>query len=155
MKFNQDFFRANSNRLAKKNFLRTDFLFFITGIIILGLTILFLRSPLKINIHDTYLLIAKTDIAVGFFLLFLILALIYFLFIKLNRPLRKTLGITHYLLTTISLVAIATLCIFSSGESMTQPFDFMTFIAISVLVFAVGQLILVLNIAVSLLNKRH
>lgn len=152
-----------------KNYLRPDFLFSITGILLLVCGLLFFHSKSDIVLHDTYFVFTQSYISVAIFLLFLIFGSIYFIFLKLNRQLKKGLGLTHWFISTVTILSIIFLFMFhsvempkryySSGEDINQTIrmtnNINALITVCVLVFALGQLLFLLNILLSLTKSRQ
>lgn len=148
-----------------RQYLRIDFLFAITGLVVLLVGCLFFDSPFNINIHDTQFSSSHAHISILLFLIFLIFALIYGALIKFERRLVKGLNVTHYFLTITPCLAIITIQFiqvklnrYIASEHMSEEMDNMTNLYIvfsmSVLLFLLGQVLFIVNIAISLIRKK-
>lgn len=145
-----------------RQYTQTDILFSITGLLILLIGVLFFRSTFDLAIHDTYIVISQTHIAIALCALFFFFSLLYYIFKKLNRPLYRKLGLMHYFLTILPLV---TTCIINSLPSRNRAYENMSeemenmgkfniIISISVLLCLLGQLLFVANIIATLFRKK-
>ena len=132
---------------------RIDFLFGITGLLILTLGLIFFRSTLEFPIHDTYFVIDQMHIVIGLAVVFLLISLVYFTFAKFSRPLKFSLGLIHYLITIIAIVifVFGPVELFESRRytADSNPFDVSYGLSDSVLIIfgglALGQLFFLVN----------
>jgi heme/copper-type cytochrome/quinol oxidase subunit 1 len=145
-----------------RQYTQTDFLFTITGGLILLIGQFFSNSILDIAIHDTYLLISYMHVAIILCASFLFFAFIYFILKKVNKPLYSVLGWTHYCLTVLPLLS-ATVINFTPNrhfanqnfnEEMANAERYNVIIVISVLLCILGQFLFVVNIIASLLKRK-
>lgn len=144
-----------------RQYIHTDFLFTISGILILFCSLLFFHSTFDIPIHDTYFVISQTHIAIALCALFMFFALVYFSFKKANRPLYKRLGATHFILTILPILTVSIIQLLPSrhrvyqnmSEEMDNAAKFNVIISISILLCLIGQLLLLVNIVATLIRK--
>jgi len=145
-----------------KNFSRIDFLFSVTGLFVLLVGLIFFRSAFDINVHDTYFVIANSHITIGLTFLFFIFSLIYFSFARLGRPLKKGLGLTHYIITVLTLFITVFPPTFlfkptrysPADASLDSNFDVNTLILLVFFTFILGQLLFLINIIWTLIRSK-
>lgn len=140
-----------------KVFLWTTLLF---SVIILIMNLRSNNHTIDISIHDTYLVIAKFHIWLGLTLFLATLTLVYFMLDKTNRTLNTFLTTAHYIMTIVPLVIIP-ICINQAQRTIDRytPTTFYAelnngltltkIVLLLILILLVGQLLLVINIAIS------
>ena len=115
-------------------------------------------SGLDINIHDTYFVIAQFDLSVMIAVCLFILGLVYFTFKKLRIELKKWLNLVHTVITLLGTFYIAypfDIFVASQPEGFPKyPADLNMEITIAIIVVVSIQLVLLINIGMSLLKKR-
>ncbi|MFD1255814.1 hypothetical protein ACFQ3S_03315 [Mucilaginibacter terrae] len=82
-------------------FLKAEYLFLLSGLCLLIIGFFNLAKEVDINMHDTYFVVAGSHLMYLTSAFFILIALIYFLFTKLLRPLNLAIGLLHYTLTLI------------------------------------------------------
>ena len=87
-----------------KSKIRLDLLFAITGTILFLLVSFLFSSALDINFRDTYFVLAPFHAGFLILILFLFFGMFHFIFLQLKRPLRRSLGLVHYAVTTITIL---------------------------------------------------
>ena len=148
-----------------RKYLRVDFLFAITGLIVLLAGCLFFDSNFDISIHDTTFSTTHAHISILLFTLFLLFALIYSRIIKAQRRLVKGLNVIHYFLTILPCLAFISIRFievnlnrYIASEHMSEEMDNMAKLYIvfsmSVLLCLLGQILFIVNIAISLIRKK-
>lgn len=78
-------------------------LFFGVILIILGVGFLTPKGDLSYDVYDTYYVISKRDLAILLSFLYALLAMVYFVFIKLSFKLVNWMTITHVLISILGL----------------------------------------------------
>ena len=144
------------------NLKRIDFLFSLTGLLVLAIGLIFFRSTLDINIHETYLVIAQTHIALGLAFLYLLISLIYCSFTKFSQPLKYRLGQIHYIITTLALLIFVfpPTYLFQPRRYTpdSNPFDkgldINEFIVFVFFGFILAQIIFLINIIWTILGRK-
>lgn len=144
------------------NLKRIDFLFSLTGLLVLSIGLIFFRSTLDINIHDTYLVIAQTHIAMGLAFMYFLISLIYFSFKKFSKPLKYRLGQIHYLITTSALLIFIFPPTYffpserytTSSTSFSTGFDIHEFLVFVFFGFILAQIIFLINIIWTIFGEK-
>lgn len=139
------------------------FLFATTAVLILLFGFLNSQSTLNVNKHDTYFVIASFHVALFLCGIFLLLAIIYYAFLRCKIPLYKGLGITHFLMSIIPVLVIqyivrapmAHRVYQHMSDEMSNLGKVNAMISISVLFGIIGQLLFLINIIVTLLRKNN
>jgi heme/copper-type cytochrome/quinol oxidase subunit 1 len=145
-----------------KKYVQPEFLFLITGLLIVAYRLLFVHEPLDIAIHDTYILVDSLHITFLVTILFVILSFPYTLLREANKPLSKTGGWLHYILTMAPLLAfILALPItiqynsnHSFSENMQYAEKYNILMTVSCMLCVLGQLVFLVNILVSLFKRK-
>ncbi len=118
------------------------------------------NNTIDISIHDTYLIIAKFQVWLGLTLFLAGLTFVYYILNKFNRAPIAFLTILHYLMTVAPIVIIP-ICINQAQRTLNRytPTSFyaelnnglvLTKIILAlILIFFVGQLLFIINIAIS------
>ena len=141
---------------------RIDFLFAVTGIIFLAAGTLFFQSDLDINIHDTYIVLPKWQIAIGLSCILFFISLIYFSFDKFGRPLKVKMGLAHYILTVLSLLIFIFPPTFLFAATRYRPgadpfqsdFDINTFLVFVFFILFFGQILFIINIVRTIIGRK-
>lgn len=81
-------------------------LFFGLILIILGIGFLMPKEDLSFNFYDTYYVISKRDLAILLSFLYALLAMVYYVFIKLNFDLVNWMTTTHVLISILGLFLV-------------------------------------------------
>ena len=144
-----------------KRYLHADFLFTVSGFVILLSGLLFFHSSFDIAIHDTYLIVSHTHIAIALCAICLFFALIYFVFKKMGRPLFQIPGSIHYVLTLLPILTIAVIDVLPGryipnqnfSEEMQSAEKYNIIIAVTILLCMLGQLSFLINIGATLFKK--
>lgn len=136
---------------------RAYYLLLFTSLIFLLLGLFFGEGTLDINVHDTYFVIAHSYIFMLFFLILFFFFTIYFSFDKGKMNLIKILYKIHVFGTLISVLGVFFPYSFFFYSTKFSLFDYPGFIniciTISFLLFLFLQLLFIINIFVSLINK--
>ena len=141
-------------------------LFVVTAFLYLAAGFIFFPATTDVVLHDTYFVVSQKHIIVLYFMMFLFFAIIYLAFLKFTRPLGNLLGIAHYILTACTVTVIPVLPQFYF-QSMTRRFytsdeitsvglanNLNVLITICAFGFALAQLLLLINIVLSLIRKK-
>lgn len=140
-------------------FTKPHIYFWITGLVILLLTLIIYKSDdaTVINVHDTYFVIAYSHFGKLLFFIFVVIGLIYFL--------SKKIKLHKFITTTHTLISIGCFIFYIIGQlyynfkpvrknSNFPLFDDLsnenTFFSFIFLLFALGQLLLLINLVFSL-----
>lgn len=78
-------------------------------LIILGAGFLKPKNDLSFSVYDTYYVISERDLAILLSFLYALLAIVYFVFIKLNFDLVRWMTIIHVLISILGLLLIVIL----------------------------------------------
>ena len=124
-------------------------------------------GALNINVHDSYFVTTYSDFTVLLSTPFLLFFFIYFIFILLRRPLKRILGLIHFIMTSLSLSLIligVTLFPIAGPPRRYYPgddsildfhfFDINTFIVVAFFLLIVGQIIFVINLFWTILGRK-
>ena len=145
----------------KKN-IKIEFLFALTGLLILLVGLIFFRSTLDIVFHDTYLVISQVHITIGLFVIIGVFSLIYFFFKKIGKQLHELLGLIHYFFTILPLLTVTIINLLLNSHIPNQGFSkemenaekINMIIAVTVLFCLLGQVLFFVNIIITLLRKK-
>jgi cytochrome c oxidase subunit 1 len=141
---------------------RIDLLFVVTGVLIFLIAFLVYPSGIDLNVHDTYFVIANLHIAFVLLLLFLFLGFVYFIFQRMNRPLKRVPGFIHYFISTFTvLVFTLSPLLVNHAPRRYNPSDpvyenlhvINLIITISAILFLIAQAVFLYNILRSIFKK--
>ena len=144
---------------------RTDFLFFIVGLLFSLLGAFLFPETIEFNFHDTYVVIGRIHLTLFIFALFLIQGLIYSLFQLFKKPLKLNLGLIHLMLMNLSIALIYIIYVMPSNQQPTRytgtegiwnnEIETQTILTIfSLIFFVLGIILLFINIATQFLKKK-
>jgi heme/copper-type cytochrome/quinol oxidase subunit 1 len=135
------------------------YFFWITAIVLIALSIYWLNfedAVLDINVHDTYFVIHNSHILQLLAIIYSFLGFIYWFFKKIDIKLMRVLTRLHTAITilVIPIYFIGHPLFISFSESNFPLFDdtakIQIFITVLVLITLVAQLLLILNVIISL-----
>lgn len=120
-------------------FLKLYFVFALTAVFIIILGTSFFKETLDVQLYDTYFVIPQQFLVVVFAVICLIFSIIYFAFDQLKKPLGSKLGYLHYLFVLVTFVIALLKPSVDLNVSGTR-------IVSAVVIFFLGQIILVINV---------
>ena len=137
-------------------------MFCLTGLLVLAVGFFFFDSTMNINVHDTYLILSQTQIALRLAFIFFLISLIYFSFTRFSKSLKYRLGQIHYLITTLALVIFIfpPTNLFQPGQYSPDDHDFGNgldlndFLVLVFFGFLLGQLVFLINIFWTLFERK-
>lgn len=112
-------------------------------------------STLDINIHDTYFIIARSNLAILVANLFTVYAFSYWLLTKTNRKLSKWLTGIHIVLTFGGILLAMVLALFYKEDDFLSNLNanLTASITLLVLIIILGQVIFPINVIYALTKK--
>jgi heme/copper-type cytochrome/quinol oxidase subunit 1 len=113
------------------------------------------NDMLYINVHDTYFVFSKTDLAIMLSILFAIIGLGYWMLLKASGKLSKLLNLIHMTLTFGGILLIWVLAQLFRKSIINYDFNENLTLAIYIisLIAILGQIIYPLNIIRGLINR--
>lgn len=157
--------------MKNKSFNWVSFWLIILGCFLIVRSAIMISGATDVNFHNTYFVVANMHIGIGIGSVLLIVAGIYWLFIKVKRPLNKVLAYTHLVLVIISLSILSPIRFpgldggprryYSYGTTKEPFIDWQNpevmnkAITISSYIFLTGLLLLTINIIISLIRKKQ
>lgn len=137
--------------------------------VLLIISSFFSSETLDIAVHDMYFVIAVWQLFLGLAFIFLMFAGISWLCRKINKPLVKRLSFVHFFVTVIVIATLVVLIILSSTTEPARYYDYSvydgflptsdlldynTWMVIMIIIGLLTQLLLFLNIVISLTSQR-
>jgi heme/copper-type cytochrome/quinol oxidase subunit 1 len=145
-----------------KKYLQPETLFLVTGLLIVTHRLLFVRQPLDVPIHDTYIVVDAFHITFLITVLFMILSLPYSLFRKADNPLSQTGGWIHYVSTILPCFVVVIIHLINIvyqpdqvNEMRERSEKYNMIITFSCVFCLLGQLVFLVNILVTLLKRKR
>lgn len=122
------------------------------------------QKTLDVNIHDTYFVIEYLQLAILLSLVFAIMGVGYWIFLKTNTPLSQLLVKIHLLITIIAPLIALIVSQFYKELDTSQGFQRMVYVtdfnqsvfmisAIFIFIGIVGQLLYPINLSVGLIKR--
>lgn len=110
---------------------------------------------LDVNVHDTYFVFSKTDLTIVMSILFAIIGLGYWIMLKADRKLSKSLNLIHIALTFGGILLIWILAQLFRESIMEYNFNDNLTLAIYLisLIAIIGQIIYPINIISGIIKK--
>ena len=136
-------------------FLKAEYLFLIsaTGLILMGL--LPVVKTFDINMHDTYFVIAGRHFLYFLSMFLFLIALVYFIFSKLSKPLDFTIGLVHFVLTILFFFSFWNIADIPYSHDSSNSFVRSGIILyVTAALFAIAQIFFIGNIIWSLLKSK-
>ncbi len=103
--------------------LRTDILFAVTAIVSLIGGLIVFNGTVDIALHDTMLIIDEKHLVFVVSGLLMLCSLVYFLFLKSNKPLSEKWGRVHFMLTFLSVFAGVLTFMYIQGKGVNRYTD--------------------------------
>jgi heme/copper-type cytochrome/quinol oxidase subunit 1 len=146
-----------------RKYLQPETLFLVSGLLIVTHRLLFVRKPLDVAVHDTYIVVDAFHITFLITVMFMILSLPYSLFRKADNPLSTTGGWIHYVLTmlplVVALIIIPLISIWYQPDQVSERRErnerYNMIIALSYVLCIFGQLVFLVNILVTLFKRKR
>jgi heme/copper-type cytochrome/quinol oxidase subunit 1 len=135
--------------------LKAQYLFLLSAASLFLIGLLSNVKTFDINLHDTYFVIAGRHFLYSLSMFSLLLALVYFVFSKLERPLNFTIGLVHFVITNLFVFALwQTADLSYSHNSSDSLVRSGIMFSVSTALFIIAQLLFVGNMVWALLKPK-
>ena len=134
---------------------KVEYLFLLSAASLFLIGLLSNVKTFEINLHDTYFVIAGSHFLYSLSMFSLVLALIYFTFSKLSRPLNFTIGLVHFVITMLFVFTLwQTADTSYSNYSSDSLVRIGKMFSVSVALFVITQIVFIGNMVWALLKPK-